>query len=111
MGAWNITIQGHGCHHNNAPFDVENLVKEFAKTLIANGHTLGVCKVTTGADIDCLPPANKQTLGPVGNSAGPGAPGVPGERGTAGHSPGVQGKVGHASDCGAQGTPGLQGAA
>jgi hypothetical protein len=104
MGAWNITIQGHGCHHNNAPFDVENLVKEFAKTLIANGHTMSVCKVTTGADIDCMPTA-APALGPVGTCAGPGAhgvPGIPGERGTAGHEPG---------QCGAQGTPGLQGAA
>lgn len=101
MGAWNITIQGHGCHHNNAPFDVENLVKEFAKTLIANGHTMSICKVTTGADIDCMPTA-APALGPIGNYAGPGAPGVPGARGTVGHEPG---------QCGAQGTPGLQGAA
>lgn len=51
MGNWNIAIQGAGCHHNNAPYDVEQLVAKFVSELRAQGHSVEAAYVTAGSSI------------------------------------------------------------
>lgn len=38
MGNWNITIKGHGIHHNGRPDDADALARAFVKTLREKGH-------------------------------------------------------------------------
>lgn len=48
MGNWSVSVQGIGCHHNGAPYDVEALTAEFVKQLKAKGHTVEHVNVTAG---------------------------------------------------------------
>ena len=38
MGTWNITIKGHGCHHNKRVDDAEVMSAAFVSALRAAGH-------------------------------------------------------------------------
>lgn len=58
MGNWNVTIQGVGCHHNNAPHDIESLTKKFVADVKAAGHSVSLANVTTGGLTDTMPPGD-----------------------------------------------------
>ncbi len=55
MGNWNVTIQGIGCHHNNAPGDIENLTAKFVEDVKKAGHSVSLAHVTTGGLTDVTP--------------------------------------------------------
>lgn len=41
MGTWRITIEGHGCHHNNdRKIDADLAAKDFVKELLIQGHEI-----------------------------------------------------------------------
>lgn len=44
MGNWNITIEGHGIHHNNRDDDANAMAAEFVKDLKAKGHDITSAK-------------------------------------------------------------------
>jgi hypothetical protein len=61
MGNWKLNIDGVGCHHNNKPFDVENLAEKFVAQLRAEGHHVATANVSAGGkDIDLLNPPIKE---------------------------------------------------
>lgn len=55
MGAWEISIKGHGIHHNSRGDDAEQMAAEFAKKLKDAGHQVAEAKLTlTGQETDLL---------------------------------------------------------
>jgi len=57
MGNWNISIYGHGCHHNNRAdvVDADVQAKEFVEALKKAGHTVERATFTVAAEQDLLP--------------------------------------------------------
>lgn len=56
MGTWNISIEGHGCHHNSREdIDADLATKEFIAKLKAQGHDITRAEFTlTGQKDDLL---------------------------------------------------------
>lgn len=52
MGNWAIVIRGIGPHHNNQPYDVDKMAKEFATHLEAAGQKIQSATLTYGGEVD-----------------------------------------------------------
>lgn len=48
MGAWTVTIDGHGPHDNEKDYDIENLVVEFINK-VRKDHTINRGSLTIGS--------------------------------------------------------------
>lgn len=61
MGTWNISIDGHGCHHNSrADIDADLAAKEFIEKLKAQGHQIKRADFTLTGQTESLLPSEEK---------------------------------------------------
>lgn len=53
MGSWQISVKGHGCHHNNREdIDADLATREFVEKLKKQGHQIKEATFTLTASDD-----------------------------------------------------------